>query len=181
MASILTVEDGTGTVPTANAYVSLAEFAAYWVQQGFDFTTLASPAIEQSIVQATSYIELVFGKYFKGYLMINEQPLSWPRACVYRPGAFGVPQLITGVPKEVKNATFEYAKRILSDVVLMPDPSNFDETGLELAKDFSKIGPIEVRKDYFQGSASAEVRGYPAADKWLECLVRGMHSSSIRA
>jgi hypothetical protein len=175
------VEDGTGGDPTANSYVSLAEFVAYFSVNGFDFTALATPAIERSIVQATNYIELVYGRYFVGYLTLNEQPLSWPRTCAYRLGAGGYSVLIEGVPKEVKNATFEYAKRILSDVVLMPDPANFDETGLELAKNFRKIGPIEVRKDYFQGSSTPEVRGYPAADKWLEGLVRGMHSRSIRA
>lgn len=181
MVTTLTVEDGTGTVPTANSYTSLAEFAAYWTDQGFDFTIFTTPSIERSMIQATSYIELVFGRYFKGYLTLDAQPLSWPRTCAYRPGAGGCQVLITGVPKEVKYATFEYAKRILEDVTLMPDPANFDETGLELAKDFSKIGPIEIRKDYFQGTATAEVRGYPAADKWLQNLIRGWHSGSIRA
>lgn len=175
------LEDGTGEDITANAYVSLAEFVSYWSVQGYDYTTEATPAIERSIVQATSYIELVYGRYFNGYLLLDTQPLSWPRTCVYRPGAGGACVAIGGVPKEVKNATFEYAKRILSDVVLMPDPASFDETGLELAKSMEKVGPLETRKDYFQGSAAPDVRGYPAADKWLEWLVRGMHSRSIRA
>ncbi len=181
MASLLVVETGTGEDVTANSYATLAEFAAYWNAQGYDYTSLASPAIERSLIQATSYIELVYRHYFRGYLLLDTQPLSWPRTCVYRTGAGGSQLAIEGVPKEVKYATFEYAKRILSDVVLMPDPASFDETGLELAKNFEKIGPIEVRKDYFQGSAAPDVRGYPAADKWLECLIRGYGSRSIRA
>ncbi len=173
-------EDGTGEDPTANSYVTLAEFVAYWTDRNFDFTTYTTPAIQRSLIKATQYIDLENGNYFKGYPLLEEQPLAFPRTCCYIRRHGGC-ILVEGVPIEVKTATYEYAKRVLESDTgdLQPDPVDRDETGQVVMYSFEKIGPIETKIDYVVGSGS-EVRSYPAADKWLLPLLKYTGGGSIR-
>lgn len=160
--SILVVEPGDGTDPLANTYVTLAEFAAYWTERGFDYTTYATPAIERALVVATDYIELNFGRSFRGYPLEEDQPLSFPRQLLYDGW-----EAVEGIPIELKRAQFEYAKRALTNADgLMPDPADRDETGAVIVKRFEKIGPIETDTTYLTNTAQS-LRTYPAADRWL--------------
>lgn len=173
----LVLEDGTGTDPLANSYASLVEFASYWTDRGFDYTVYTSPSIERSLIIATDYIDLNNGRWFKGYPIEDAQPLSFPRSCIYIDGV-----LVEGIPVQLKRATFEYAKRVLllgAEVGLMPDPADRDETGATVSFKYEKIGPIETKTNYIVGSASS-MRSYPAADKWLECLLRSAGGGVIR-
>jgi hypothetical protein len=176
----MVVEDGTGEVVGANSYVSLAEFVAYWNNHGYDFTTETTPAIQRSLIKATQYIDLENGNYFKGYPLLDDQPLAFPRTCMYIRRHGGC-ILVEGVPIEVKIATYEYAKRVLTSETgdLQPDPVDRDETGQVVMYSFEKIGPIETKIDYVVGSGS-EVRSYPAADKWLLPLLKYTGGGSIR-
>jgi hypothetical protein len=173
----LVVEDGTGTNPLANSYVSLAEFSAYWLDRGFDYTEYTTPAIQQALIKATDYIEQNNMGMWKGYLLEEDQPLQWPRTYVYVNCQEADP-----VPRQLKYATFEYAKRVLTsdDAELQPDPEDRDESGQLIEKRFEKIGPIETDTTYFAGSGSS-VKSYPTADKWLYPLLRyGSGNGSIR-
>lgn len=170
------VEDGTGADPTANAYVSVAEFKAYWDDRGFDYSTFDDTDIEVAIVKATDYIELTNFGIFKGYILEEDQPLQWPRSGVYVNYQEADP-----LPKQLKYATFEYAKRALTstDNDLQPDPVDRDETGQLVEKKFEKIGPIETDTTYIVGSGSS-VRSYPAADRWLLPLLRWSGGGTVR-
>lgn len=169
------VEPGDGTEPTANSYVSVEEFAAYWTDRGFDYTVFATGAIQRALIKATDYIDLENKYYFKGYILEEDQPLAFPRDQLY----VGC-KLIEGIPDELKRATFEYAKRVLESDTgeLQPDGEDRDETGAVIVKKFEKIGPIETETEYLAGTGS-EVRSYPSADKWLLPFLRGT-SGSIR-
>lgn len=169
MATAIVVEDGTGTEPTANSYVSAAEFATYWTNLGFDYTEYTTDEIERSLMVATHYIELNFGMLFKGCPLEEDQPLAFPREGIYLNW-----QELPAMPKQLKYATFEYAKRVLtSDNNLQPDPADRDETGNQLSYTFTKVGPIEEKIQYLPGSGGIEVQSYPAADAWLEYLLIG--------
>lgn len=172
----LVVEDGTGTNPLANSYVSTAEFAAYWLDRGFDYTIYSTPAIEQALIKATDYIEQTNFGLFKGHILEEDQPLQWPRSSVY------VNCLeADAMPKQLKYATYEYAKRVLTatDNDLQPDPVDRDETGQLVEKKFEKIGPIETDTTYIVGSG-ASIRAYPAADRWLLPLLRWSGGGTVR-
>jgi hypothetical protein len=170
-------EPGTGLEPLANSYVTLAEFVDYWTDRGFDFTTYTTPAVQRSLIQATDYIELVYGQKFKGYKLEEDQPLQFPREGVY----IGCEEL-DAMPLQLKRATYEYAKRVLtSSTGLMPDPANTDDTGAILKYKFKKIGPIETKTEYLAGSGGNSVQSYPAADMWLQDLIYSRQSRTIRA
>jgi hypothetical protein len=168
MAVVLVEEDGTGEDPTANSYVTLAEAQAYWDNLRFDWTVYAPNAVlESALIKATNWIELKYRNNFIGYrLLYNEQPLSWPRGCAY---LYSAP--IEGVPVQVKNATFEYAKLELTQVGgLNPVPTGFDATGQLLQESMVKVGPIEKMVKYETGSATV-LRSYPTIDGMLSELL----------
>lgn len=174
------VEDGTGTNPLANSYVSLAEFVQYHSDRGFDYTTYETPKIQRSLIVATQYIDLENGRWFRGYPLEEDQPLAFPRdgLVINRNGRCVE---IEGIPIELKTATYEYARRVLTSTTfqLQPDPADTDESGAIVIKKFEKIGPIETDTTYLAGTAS-EVKHYPAADKWLLPLLRSWGTGSIR-
>lgn len=174
------VEPGDGTEPLANSYVSVTEFATYWTDRGYDYTTFETPKIQRSLIVATQYIDLENGRWFKGYPLEEDQPLAFPRSSltINRNGACVE---IEGIPIELKTATYEYARRVLTSTTfqLQPDPADTDESGSIVIKKFEKIGPIETDTTYLEGSAS-QVKHYPAADKHLIPLLRSWGSGSIR-
>lgn len=157
------VEDGTGTDPLANSYASVQEWKDYWVERGYDFSVYTDQQIGIALIAATDYLELVFRNEWHGCPLVYDQPLAWPRADVYVGDV-----LQEGVPKNLKRATFEYAKRALG-APLLPDPADRDATGQQVMESHKKVGPIETRVKY--GGAGAPVlKRYPAADKWLTDL-----------
>lgn len=159
------VEDGTGENPDANSYVSVADFKAYWDSRGFDWTVYVPDAkLERALVQATDYIELINRNNFKGCRLLDEQPLSWPRAYAF----WGTMEL-TEVPAQLKKATFEYAKIALtSSTGLIPVPQSTDASGQVIQETYKKMGPIEKRTVYETGTA---LKPYPAADRLLSELL----------
>lgn len=172
------VEPGDGLEPLANSYAAVEEFAAYWTDRGFDYTVYTTGAIQRALIKSTDYIDLNNKYYLKGYLLEEDQPLAFPRQYLYVEC-----RLIEGVPKEVKIATYEYAKRVLEGADdgngdLQEDPQDRDESGAVIVKKFEKIGPIETETEYLAGTGS-EVKSYPSADKWLLPFLKGS-SGSIR-
>jgi hypothetical protein len=166
------VEPGDGTEPLANSYVSVEEFVSYWTDRGFDYTVYTTGAVQRALIKATDYIDLENKYYFKGYILEEDQPLAFPRQYLYVEC-----RLIEGIPEELKRATFEYAKRVLTGAddgngELQPDGEDRDETGAIIVKKFEKIGPIETETEYLAGTGS-EVRSYPSADKWLLPFLKG--------
>jgi hypothetical protein len=159
------VEDGTGTVPTANSYASVAEFKAYWDDRDFNYTGFSDTLIQHALIKATQYIEWRFRHRFRGIRSVyspTPQPLSFPRLCLW---VFCV--LVTGVPDGVKQATSEYAKRVLTtNPDLQPDPGGYDATGQLIGITIVKVGPIEKHTTYEAGTGPV-VREYPYADGLL--------------
>jgi len=79
----LVVEDGTGTVASANSYVSIAEVTTFCDNYGLvEWATSASSTLyTQAIIRATAFLD---GEYdFKGEKYAYDDPLQWPRSGVY--------------------------------------------------------------------------------------------------
>jgi hypothetical protein len=172
-------ETGDGLDPTANSYVTLAEAVAYWSNvAGFDYTTLQTPVIERSLIQATHYIELNYRSLFKGVKLEEDQPLGFPREGIYWECSE-----LPAMPLQLKYATFEYAKRILESdgEGIQPDPADRDATGNQLKYTFRKVGPLENKVEYLPGSGGITIQSYPAADGWLEPLTRSYSGRTVRA
>lgn len=172
------VEDGTGTNLNANSYTSLAEFKAYFDDRGFAYSpTYSDSQIQQALIQATDYIDLMFDTRFKGCRLVQdpEQPLSFPRYYLVVRW-----QYVTGIPADLKNAASEYAKIVLTTgQPLAPNPGGFDTTGQIIQASVQKVGPIEIHATYETGSGSTR-RSYPVPDRLLEQYMYDNGSQVIR-
>lgn len=169
------VEDGTG-LTNSNSYVSVAEFQAYWLDRGIDMTQYTIDQKQVSLVLASEHVDIFFGPLLLGYKLVTDQAMEFPRACLYDRSWV----LQEGVPRKVKSAVSEYAKRHLADnVVLAPDPTS-DPSGLQVQSMFKKAGPLEKRIVYTTG-APRLIPKFPKADALLKDFTWGTSGGSHRA
>lgn len=174
-------EDGTG-IPGANAYVSVAFVDAYAADRGFTAWAGSVADREQALIRATDHIERTFGQSFRGYKKTETQGLEWPRSDAWDNNDY----LLKDIPKQLQEATAEYAIRALLYGVLTPDPPpKYPRQGLttgevlptsstasgvvSLARD--KVGPVETERRY-DTSRSGQLDSFPAADNMLLPLLR---------
>lgn len=159
------VEDGTG-VAGANSYATVAFADAYFEERGNAVWAAVpdDPTKEKYLVQATDYIENIFGRRFLGEMMETDQALSWPRS-------YADPYPEDSVPIRLQKACSEYALRAI-DGPLMPDPQ-VDPTGFSVVTKAKKVGPIE-KEFQVMGSSGHPVlvRSYPAADALMAPLLQ---------
>ena len=163
------VEDGTG-LPNANSYSDVAYADEYFEERGIT-AWAGDPAQKEAwLVQATDYIEQVFGARFVGVKLTTEQSLSWPRQHARaRDGSLIADDVI---PPTLIRACCQYALRAIQGP-LMPDPIVSAE-GYNVVTTRKKVGPIE-KEFRIMGSSGYPilVRSYPAADALLTVLLIG--------
>lgn len=168
----LVLQDDTGTVPGANAYVDLTFFKSYHDSRNQSYVDpntsapFADDQIAGAIVRATDYIDKRFA--FIGWRRYTNQPTAWPRW-----DAVDInDRFLKGIPIGVQQATAEYALRALS-LTLVTDPTR-DPSGRPLRSVTTKVGPVEIQT-YFEAEGF-EMPRYPAADRILTSwglVVRG--------
>lgn len=163
------VEDGTG-LPNANSYSDVAYADEYFEERGVTAWTGEDTQKQAWLVQATDYIEQVFGARFVGVKKTAEQALSWPRThAVARDGAVLADDAL---PSALVRACCQYALRAIQGP-LMPDPLVSAE-GYNVVTSRKKVGPIEKEFRVMGSSGSPIlVRSYPAADSLLTVLLNG--------
>lgn len=152
----LILQDDTGTVPDANAYIDVAFFKAYHDARGNDYSARTDVQIEQDIVNATDYLDQRF-TYVGQRLSGRPQTTEWPRMDAFDRDRYSV----NGIPAEVQEATAEYALRA-GIAALNPDPDR-DETGAAIASKSESVGPISESITYVSGAVFTMPK-YPAAD-----------------
>lgn len=162
-----TVQDNTGGVAGANAYISVAEFKAYHDDRGASLYGAATDqAIQMAIVKATDYLDTRFS--FIGEKAQTGQTTEWPRFDAWD----REDEPVYGVPAEVKEACAEYALRALT-AQINPDPT-LDPTGRVVLSKSEQVGPISQSVSYAAGAAF-EMPRYPVADRKL--TMRGLTRS----
>ena len=158
---MFTLEDGTGTVAGANAYVAVATVDAYFADRANVNWDGADSEKEVAIIKATDHVDRRWGLAFKGYRLVSDQPLEFPRAALYD----GRGTLVEGIPVKLENACAEYAVRILSGENLSPDPE-IDDSGQAIEEELLQVGPIKI--DTKVSSATATLlKSFPDADRLL--------------
>tara|TARA_R110000772_G_scaffold30806_10_gene76522 strand:+ start:9188 stop:9691 length:504 start_codon:yes stop_codon:yes gene_type:complete len=164
-----TVEDGTGTDPLANAYISVAEMQAYFADRSPLDPGVLSSDLELAIVRATDYIELEYGNQFLGDLLVTDQALCWPRTY----------DLDNPMPAALKNATSEFANSSLtSDLFFVP---TYDASGKTVKRQFDKVGPIETETEWSDGGSTDFTRKrYPIAERWMKIITFGGSGGVVR-
>lgn len=159
------VEDGTG-VPDANAYIDPAFMREFFESMGIVFTE--EDAVMQTwIVQATAYIETVFGRRLIGFKKTLEQGLHFPAVrAVTRDGTLLADDV---VPLSLMRACAQYARRARVGP-LLPDPT-LDASGYTVVMSKKKVGPIEKEFTVMGSGGPMLVRAYPEADMLLTSLL----------
>jgi len=152
------VQDDTGSVDDANAYVTKAEMRSYWAERGVDLTATLDASLEAAIVKATQYLDARFR--FVGIRENDDQGTMWPRVRAVNLDG----RVVQGVPMAVKKATYEYANRALTST-LSPDPT-YDTTGQKVQAKSSSVDPISESVTYVSG-ATFSMPAYPAADRLM--------------
>lgn len=176
MAFVL--EDGTG-LANSNAYITPAEMTAYHLDRNVEIAAQYDDTQKQrAIVVASDYVDLVWGPNLRGLVLVQGQSLMFPRQYLYSKQSPCLP--LTGVPAKLKYAVAEYALReMITPGSLMPDPV-VNETGMQVASTFEKVGPIEERVIY-TGSVALTVKPFPKADRWMYDFVTDTQGGSFRA
>lgn len=154
-----TVQDDTGEVDDANAYVTVAFFKAYHTDRGGSYSAYSDTQIEQAVVRATDYLDNRFT--FDGTRKAVDQTTEFPKEDGDLQDKDG--NDVDGVPLVIQRATAEYALRALS-LDLLPD-----QTGTEagrIASKSSTVGPISTSVSYVNGAIPVLPK-FPLADAML--------------
>lgn len=161
-----TVQNETGTVQDANAYVSVEEFKAFQGDRGGDISSFSDEQIEKAIVRATDFLDARYS--FVGTQRRVEQGTQFPRQLSDRPFSSYSKDPRSGLPRALKQATCLMAMRSLLGTNLMPDPT-FNPGG-QVTSVTKKVGPIETSTDFAEpqpGQAPATPQ-YPDVDLLLK-------------
>ena len=158
MAITIILEDGTG-LTNSTSYVSIAEFKAYWTQNGVDYTAETDDTIALWVNNATKYADDYY--CYGGSVANDDQALLVPRIGWY--DARGN-SLDDSVPTQLKNAVCEIAG------IRKTTRATTETTGIKS----KTVGPMSVT----YGSASIGARvtytGANACMKGLLCSGGGM-------
>jgi hypothetical protein len=158
------VQNESGTVTGANAYVTVAYFKQYHDDRGNSYAPplfADDPAIEKAIVKATDYLDARFR--FRGTRAHGQrdQSTQWPRYDATDDDG----EYIYGIPDALARACCEYALRVAS-APLAPDPTN-PMLGRGVKSFSQSAGPVSQSFTFESGGASYQLPRYPAADKLL--------------
>lgn len=109
------VEDGTG-VASANSYDTVVNAQAY-----FDLKGITITITEESLINATQYLDLRFGLQYNGDKVGADQSLSFPRTSFT--DTEGFTKAASTIHSELKRATYEAAKLYIDGTALFDDTS----------------------------------------------------------
>jgi hypothetical protein len=146
------VETGAG-LSNANSYASVSAADSYVADRGIaGWTALSTTIKQQSLVNATDYLEATYRSAWKGNRVSETQSLSWPRYNVVVDG-FNFASNV--VPLQVINACIEMAIRASAGETLLADQ------GQRVRRE--KIDVIEVEyQDY-----SDPTQRYPLVNRMV--------------
>jgi hypothetical protein len=153
------VQNDTGTVTDANAYITVTEYRTYWTDRGVDTSSQDDTVVEGLIVQATQYIDTRY-QYNGEKLTGRDQTTEFPRAYLYD----GYCNLVEGVPREVKNACAEYAY----NGATTPLGNTYTASEQGIKKEFDKVDVLETEREYVGAKVSTSTWNiYQVADNIL--------------
>jgi len=153
------VEDGT-IVNDANSYVTVSYADSFHNDRANSSWTGTDAVKEAALIKATDYIEQVYEGRWVGYLVDNDQPLSWPRTYNVN-GSVYVDYDISGdIPKRLKQAVCILALESLSGEL---------NPVLDRAVKREKVDVIEV--EYMDGASDGKRR--PAITGLLRPYLKG--------
>ena len=135
----LIVEDGTGVV-SANSYDTVANAQSYFDLKG---TTIV--ITEESLINATQYLDLRFGMQYNGSKIGQDQSLSYPRTSFADQEGFT--RDASTIHNELKTATYEAAALYIGGTTLFDDT----ESGTDKLQSLTNTveGAVSQSKSWF--------------------------------
>jgi len=155
-----TVQNNSGNVAGANAYITSAFFKTYHKDRGTDISAFGTGDIEKAIIRATDHVDSGVGFRYGGQRTGLDQTTQFPRINLEDESEF----TRVGILSEVEEATAEYAFLALT-IDLLPVPDR-DSTGQIVQSKSEKVGPISESQVYTVGG-SFILPKYPKADQKL--------------
>ena len=144
-----TVQNDTGTQAAANSYDTVANFKSYHDDRGNSYAGKGDGEIQAAMVKATDFVDNHY--LYNGTRLVADQTTEFPREDLT--DAEG--NSVTGVPTQVKEATYEYALQSLNGVPLEIDTTA--STGNRLVKrKRTKVGEIETETEFDDPSYSGQ-------------------------
>lgn len=151
----------------ADTYATLAECKTYWDSVGFAYSAYGDTEIEEALRRARVWLDARYlssypGRRQYGRTAAEPQALEWPRTDAVDRDGYSIPT--DTVPREVKNAQCEAARREVAGTDLSPDV-----TTARIAKR-ERVGSLEVE---YAGipSVSANRPVIPVVDDILSALL----------
>lgn len=153
------VQDDTGTVTDANAYVEVADFRSYWTDRGVDTASLDDDTVQGRIIEATQYIDFRY-QYSGAPLDGRDQTTAFPRSSLYDKYC----NEVDGVPREVKQACYEYAYAAGTASL----NQTIDASEKSVIKEVDQVDVLNTEREY-NGSKSSDTNWnvYQVADQVL--------------
>lgn len=153
----LVTENGTG-VAGAESYASVAFASAYWsarTQLALSATWAAGTTAKQegALREASTYIDAVWGQFFRGKRRGYVQGLLWPRTDALDDTGYELPDL----PTVLQQAVAELAARALS----APLQADQERVGA-VKKTRDKVGALETEVEYFDSGLTRAEYGIVA-------------------
>lgn len=187
MATSFQVEDGSG-LSNSNSYASVSDADDYIALRGLTGWATTQSTKEAALVKATDWLDANYRMLFSGVTSKTTQALCWPRSYAYYqdtaydlylvdPGLLSTSQLITGVPKEVKNACILLALYACSMDLDPYFPAGIDG---KLIRTKSKVGVIEEELEYSEGMPASGPE-FPSVEKLLARVCNGTAGVGERA
>jgi hypothetical protein len=194
-------EDGSG-LTNANSYIDLVFATAYHTDLNHvSWNNLSSADQEFSCTAASFYIDKRFGRRFRGTRVRKTQALQWPRISAYDNDGFVLSQIPLDLRRATAEYALRVAlyKELAPDPVLsvpqqdfsgsdLPTVATEQSEGLISSKTDVVFGAVEESVSYRSpGSQSgldtgknsqsslvttSNIPEYPAADLWIENLLR---------
>tara|TARA_B100000686_G_C16738759_1_gene945273 strand:+ start:308 stop:790 length:483 start_codon:yes stop_codon:yes gene_type:complete len=146
------VEDGS-IVTGANSYVTVAYADDYNTDRGNSDWTGSDAVKQAALIKATDYIEQEYAERFKGALVSDTQPLSWPRDGFIEPN-------YNEIPDKLKQAVCVLALEALANDL---------NPVLDRAVKREKVDVIEI--EYMDNARESKSR--PAINGLLRPLLNG--------
>lgn len=171
------VQDDTGDVANANAYVSVADFKSYHDDRGNTYVN-DDTKIGQAIIRATMYLDARFR--FFGVKLTSTQTTEWPRRAGNSWDCCGADlsevryfcdadgYQVIGIHTAVKNATLEYALRAMTIPLFQDAPA--PQGGLVITEHNVQVDVIQEQIKFanMQGiNGSFQMPAFPQADLML--------------
>lgn len=165
------VEDGS-IVENANSYVSVQYADDYFAIRNIDvWSAFTDEQKKARLIVATQYIDLKYGVRFKGDIVSNVQPLSFPRTPWFVKESENSPEKYF-LPKNLIQACCEYALVVDGESMSLVSNITSSATGGEIKRKKENVGAIETETEYFSSSSSSYsvYPVYTIADGLMEYL-----------